>query len=90
MAIEMSDVNYVLHKVGGHNVVFNPSDYVADGVYKYYGFLSATGTWCIQRIKTDLTETRYCFGRSGYAAAWVAYNAQSYEVYNDALTTVST
>lgn len=47
---------------------------------QYYGYVDAAGAWYIMRLTAATGEIRYAKGDSGYAAAWAAKAAQSYEL----------
>ncbi len=89
MAFEFFDPSFAMHTQGGHVVYLQASDYERVGDYDYHGFVSDTGTWMIQRIKTDRKEIRYVFGQSEYSAAWSDKGNKTYEIYNTAISTLT-
>lgn len=75
--MNIQDHQYILHKVGGHNVIFEAANQdTTSATYQYFGYLSASGSWIVQRFhiigSTIIYE--YCAGktRTDYDALWDA------------------
>jgi hypothetical protein len=47
---------------------------------KYYGYQSFQGAWYIMREDTPNGVYTYCFGASGYSAAWAGRAALTYSL----------
>lgn len=51
MAIQLQDWSRIFHKVGGQDVIFEAANQdLTDATYQYFGYLSADGSWIIQRF----------------------------------------
>ena len=77
MAIQVQDPGYILHKVGGHTVVFEAANQdLTDATYQYFGYISAEGSWIVQRfhIISSAVIYEYFAGktRTVYDALWNA------------------
>jgi len=80
--IQRRDYQYVYHKVGDHQVLFEIAneDLAADP--QYYGYLSETGSWVIQKRVIATGVYTYCIGQSNYAASWTGRAALTYVVFS--------
>lgn len=77
MAITYQDFKRIFHKVGGENIVFEVSNEDhTDSTYQYYGYVSESGSWIVQRfyVIADAVIYRYSAGktRTDYDALWSA------------------
>jgi len=81
MAIQRPDTNFIYHKVGDHNVIFEISDEDMASDPSYFGYLAENGAWIIQKRTASTGTYRYVMGASGYVAAWAA-RADPATVYN--------
>lgn len=77
MPINLEDYQFIFHKVGGHNVLFEIANQDnTDSTYAYYGYIAASGAWIIQRSHTiGSTKTyEYAAGQSrdDYDDLWTA------------------
>jgi hypothetical protein len=73
--MQFHDYQYLFHKVGGQDVKFEASDQDTTAAdLQYFGFLSASGSWIIQRFKItgSIIEYRYAGGQDNYSASWTA------------------
>jgi hypothetical protein len=82
MAIKRRDFQYQYHKVGDHQVIFEIAneDLAADP--QYYGYLSETGSWVIQKRTIATGIYLYAIGTSAYSTAWTGRAALSYAVFS--------
>ena len=82
MAIKRRDFQYQYHKVGDYQVVFEIAneDLAADP--QYFGYLSETGSWMIQKRTIATGIYLYAIGASAYAAAWAGRAALSYVAFS--------
>jgi len=71
------DFHFVLHDVGGHEVVFEAANQdLTDPTYQYYGFISSFGSWLVMRFTINVAGTTikydYFAGktRTDYDALW--------------------
>jgi hypothetical protein len=48
----------------------------------YFGYVDKSGAWYIMKLSESTGEMRYAKGASGYAAAWAAKAAQSYDYFS--------
>jgi len=47
----ISDFNFTLHGVGGHNVNFEAANQdLTDATYQYFGFIASCGAWLVMRF----------------------------------------
>ena len=50
---------------------------------RYYGYLSALGTWIVMKQVISTGTHRYCVGKTGYAAAWTGRAGLTYGYFNE-------
>jgi hypothetical protein len=91
MAIQRVDYQFIYHKVGGHEVIFEISDEDLAGDPQYFGYLSANGAWLIQERNVASGTYRYAMGlgstisyKTAITGAWADRAGLTY-VYYDAL-----
>ena len=77
MSIKFHDSDRIFHTVGEDNVVFEASNQdLSDSTYQYFGYISVSGSWIIQRFKISGSTIIYSyFGgqtRTDYDALWNA------------------
>ena len=49
--MQFQDNKYILHKVGGHLVVFEAANQdTTNATYQYFGYISPFGSWIVQRF----------------------------------------
>jgi len=82
MALQKTDNNFIYHKIGGNEVIFEISDEDESGNPLYYGYLSENGSWIIQQHNTTTGAYRYKMGQSDYATNWTGRGGLSYVYYN--------
>ena len=82
MTMQKSDSNFIYHKVGGHEILFEISDEDISSDPMYFGYLAENGSWIIQQRTVSTGAYRYAMGVSGYATAWTGRAALSYALYN--------
>lgn len=75
--ITYADHRFIFHKSGGNDVYFEASNQdTSNATYQYFGYISASGSWIIQRfnIQDNTIIYEYCAGqtRSNYDAVWNA------------------
>lgn len=61
---------------------FAASDLDESGDPKYYGFLAANGNWYIMESSDSAGTFRYCYGESGYSAAWTGRAGLTYGLFS--------
>ena len=85
MPMKITDVQFLLHKVGGHDVNFEISDEIekaGDATITYCGWLASNGAWIIQENDSDEGTYRYKAGADSYEANWTAREALSYGLFS--------
>lgn len=75
MAIRFQDNNFIFHRVGGQDVIFEAANQDTTGSeYQYFGYISPFGSWIVQRfhIIGSTIKYEYCAGkeRTDYDALW--------------------
>ncbi len=75
LPLQIKDTNFLFHKRGGHEELFQLSDMDTAGATKYYGYLSGEGTWIIIQENTTTETYRYVGGTSAadYKTAITGY-----------------
>jgi len=86
--LQIRDTNFLYHKVGNHDELFNLSDSDDAADVKYYGYLSASGYWIIMQETTSTGAYRYCAGltpvyKTAVTGAWAIRATLTYEYYNE-------
>lgn len=93
--MQIHDFRRIYGKVGDEYAQFEISDedplgagtVSAGHTYEFYGYLSSSGAWIIQRGDTTTASKvvawRYCGNSTGYAAAWAGRDALTYELFKD-------
>jgi len=87
--LQIRDTNFLYHKIGGHDEIFQLSD-MDSASPNYYGYLSASGYWIIieETITASVTTYRYVGGTSAteYKTAvtgkWATRAALTYGYYD--------
>ena len=69
------DNTFIFHKSGGHPISFEASNQdLTDSTFQYFGYISSTGSWIIQRfhIIASTIIYEYAAGRSrkNYDVHW--------------------
>ena len=77
MAIQIRDHKRIFHKFGDQLVIFEIANEDTDGsTYQYYGYISSSGAWIIQRfhVLTNAIVYEYSAGktRTDYDGYWNA------------------
>lgn len=77
MAINFQDHSFVFHRVGGHAVYFEIANQDrTDATYHYFGYVSTSGSWIIQRFHMIGSAVIYEYAggqaRTTYDALWDA------------------
>ncbi|HEY9824926.1 MAG TPA: hypothetical protein V6D19_05725 [Stenomitos sp.] len=75
---KLSSIRGTSSTSSGNSGSYFPSD--IDEAAGYYGFLTASGAWYIQRVTP--TTVRYAAGTEGYTTAWTGRAALIYDYYN--------
>jgi len=75
MAINLHDYRFIFHKVGGQNVVFEIAHTdMTDSTDMYYGYLTSSGAWIIQKAHRIGSTKQYTYAagktRTNYDALW--------------------
>lgn len=86
MALHWRDYQYIFHKNGGHDVVFEISDEDITSDPSYFGYMNEDGCWIIQQRTASTGAYRYAYGKTGYAAAWTGRAALTYGYWNEITT----
>jgi len=82
MAIKRRDYEYTYHKVGDHQVIFEISNEDLSSDPQYYGYLSETGSWLIQKRVISTGTYTYVMGQSAYSTAWTGRAALTYVTFS--------
>ena len=82
MAIKRRDYTYTYHKVGDHQVIFEIANEDLSGDPQYYGYLSETGSWIVQKRAVSTGIYTYCIGQSGYSTAWTGRAGLTYVAFS--------
>lgn len=78
----------ILIKRGNESYHYESSDIYDQGVtgfsgdYQYYGYLTSTGAWIIQRNQISTGQWRYAAGQTSYSANWAVKGGLSYDYYD--------
>ena len=85
----VQDPGYILHRVGGHDVVFEAANQdTTNATYYYFGYVSASGSWIVQRFHNIGSTIIYeYFSGKLYADYSVLWNVSG--VYVGGLTFTS-
>jgi len=75
MAITVHDYKFIFHKVGGQDVYFEASNQdTTDSTYNYFGYISSSGSWIIQRFEIIASTIIYAYAagqtRTDYDGYW--------------------
>jgi len=84
------DYKFQFHKVGKHELDFEPSDEDTTGAVKYFGFVSYSGAWIIMKMDTSTPTAityRYAAGTTAYDTLYWSQRAElTYYYYNQLST----
>ena len=80
--MQIKDVQYLLHKIGGHEVHFELSDEDRSTDPSYYGYLAENGAWIILEWNSVAGTYRYKTGKELYAVSWAVHGGLSYSYYS--------
>jgi hypothetical protein len=82
VAIKRVDHLYQYHKVGDHQIVFEIANEDLAGDPQYFGYLTETGAWMIQKRTIATGIYLYAIGASAYTTAWTGRAALSYVAFS--------
>jgi hypothetical protein len=87
MGIVFQDTSRVFHNEGGQDVIFEAANQdTTDATYQYFGYISASGSWLVQRFEIIDSVIIYTYfagqKRTTYDALWNAVTG----IYEGALT----
>lgn len=80
--MQLTDIAFLWHKVGGSNIHFEISDEDSASDPRYYGWLAANGAWIIMEWNVAAGTYRYKAGNGLYTANWTARAGLTYVYYN--------
>ena len=68
--INRRDHTYKYHKNGDHQVMFEIANEDLAGDPQYFGYLSESGSWMIQKRAVATGIYTYAIGQSAYSTSW--------------------
>ena len=82
MAIKRQDPDYVYHKVGDYQIVFEIANEDLSGDPQDFGYLSDSGSWLIQKRTISTGIYLYAIGASAYGTAWTGKASLTYTTFD--------